>query len=507
MPKSPNFCILEIVRMESSVQNYYHLTLDHKKKKTKHQYSRPPRFSYFDNLFLFSFCVVSCVVDLRIKNCIIQVVQKAPFPYLMTQALLGTTNSLPPPSLLHTIPLPTTSFILSLSSYLLSTSLHHTVLPSHSSQNRRLCFLPPASHFLLSSFNLSTSQSHHMAAIVCHGLQSHLETQIVESRTLRLRLPTSKPVSPQSIDLAFKSCFWDSNSNIKTHHHEENTHKTDTFQNKPVSTGGLSFLDALSNISQGTKEEPSSQKEATTYVHPQQKRSSLLLSPKSLELCTENLGNESGTDIAENGIAMFSSSSSDIDNIAEGDLGTREQRQLRQHFAAKKAKTMNFPPPLTTIRGSESLRVRPHREDGRLVIEVTKVPPSASCFQAERSHGRLRLCFLTNDTTSFDPQEEQEVVAENEPTPNEGFEEELIENEIINNGKIQDIEEEEAEEETEEEETKQEEGVACCECEEMKDSDVRMDKYERVRRCKEGGDRENNELLLNWGEPLWVATS
>jgi hypothetical protein len=261
-----------------------------------------------------------------------------------------------------------------------------------------------------------------MAAIMYHpGLQSHLESQLVESRTLMQMLPSPK----QSIDLALKSCFHD--SNIKTNHHEESINNTETYQNKP-NNGGWNFLDALSNISQNT-----SKKETTTitYVHPQQKPSSLVLCPKSLELCTENLGSESGIDIVENDMLLSS-------------LGTmEEQRQpCRQVLAAtKKVKTQNFPPPLTTIRGSESLRVRPHREDGRLVIEVAKVPTSTCCFQADRSHGRLRLCFLTNQTTSFGPEEEQEedvdddhVIDENEEPDNE---KRFSENEI------QDAEEEE----------------------------------------------------------------
>ncbi|XP_057427975.1 protein FANTASTIC FOUR 3-like [Lotus japonicus] len=328
---------------------------------------------------------------------------------------------------------------------------------------------------------------------------------IVESRTLKLRLSSSKPLPPphQSIDLSFKSCFRDSNNN------EENTNKTDTFKPNNNMGNSWSFLDALSDVSQGNKE--SSQKE-TTYVPPQQKRSSLLLSPKSLELCTENLGNESGTDIAdENDIDLFCSG---------GNLGTRRQPRL-QRLAAKKARTQNFPPPLTTIRGSESLLVRPHREDGRLVIEVTKVPPpSPSCFQAERSHGRLRLCFLTNQPPSFDPEEEEEAEEENEdvnvidnnefPTPNKGFEVEFDENDM--SGQIQHAEvetgdktEEETEEKTEEETGEEATFAACGGCDEMKESNVRMEKYERLRRCKEGGDRENSEVLLNWSEPFWVT--
>ncbi|WJX21040.1 hypothetical protein P8452_10516 [Trifolium repens] len=340
-----------------------------------------------------------------------------------------------------------------------------------------------------------------MAAIVYHpGLQTHLESHLVESRTLRLRIPSPK----HSIDLPFKSCFRDSNM-IKTHHHEENIHKTETFQTKS-NNGGWNFLDALSNMSQNTSKKETT---STTYVHPQQKRSSMILSPKSLELCTENLGNESGTDIVENDMLLSL-------------MGTMEEKKepCRQVLAAtKKVKTQNFPPPLTTIRGSESLRVRPHREDGRLVIEVTKVPPSTSCFQADRSNGRLRLCFLTNQTIDSDPEEEEQedgdvdvdvevdddIIDENEQQHNE---EEICENKLIF-GEIQDVEEEteeKTEEETEEEAEEKELKSVVVACEKMKGSDVRTEKYERIRRCKENGENEKKELL-NWGETHWMVTT
>ncbi|WJX21039.1 hypothetical protein P8452_10515 [Trifolium repens] len=328
-----------------------------------------------------------------------------------------------------------------------------------------------------------------MAAIMYHpGLQSHLESQLVESRTLMLMLPSPK----HSIDLPFKSCFHD--SNIKTNHHEANINNTETYQNKP-NNGGWNFLDALSNMSQN-KSKKETTTTTTTYVHPQQKRSSLVLCPKSLELCTENLGSESGTDIVENDMLLSS-------------LGTmEEQRQpCRQVLAAtKKVKTQNFPPPLTTIRGSESLRVRPHREDGRLVIEVAKVPTSTSCFQADRSHGRLRLCFLTNQTTSFDLEEEQEKEVDDDFTDENGEphnEEEFSEQEMIG-GEIHDAETEEKTEEETDEDKRVVVVVACgCKCEEM---NGRMEKYESIRRCKECGEIENNELL-NCGETHWVATT
>lgn len=262
-----------------------------------------------------------------------------------------------------------------------------------------------------------------MAAIVCRGLQSYnFESQLVESRTsttFRLTLPLSKslppPSPPQPKDLTFKS---------KTRYSEEISGKTDT--------GGWSFLQALSDVRHdGLKE--LSEKESI-YVHPQTKRSSLILSERSLQLCTENLGNETGTDIVGKSIDLLCSS---WENGSAGDCPTREQtRAARPVLGGKKERTQNFPPPLTTIRGSESLRVRPHREEGRLVIEAVRVTSSASCFKAERSHGRLRLCLLKNQSTRFDYEDgdtdeteeiESEVEEEEEDDEDEEYEELRVE--------------------------------------------------------------------------------
>ena len=64
-------------------------------------------------------------------------------------------------------------------------------------------------------------------------------------------------------------------------------------------------------------------------------------------------------------------------------------------------------------------------------------------------------------------------------------------------------EQEETEDETGEEEEQDEECVACGY---VKSDVIIMEKYERLRRCKEGGDHENYEFL-NWSEPRLVATS
>ncbi|KAB1227802.1 Protein FANTASTIC FOUR 3 [Morella rubra] len=145
------------------------------------------------------------------------------------------------------------------------------------------------------------------------------------------------------------------------------------------------------------------------YVHPLVKRSSS--SEKSLELCTENLGNETGTGINEDSIFLLPSSDS-----KDGNFRTREQTKSRQLFETKKANPPNFPSSLTTISGSESLLFRPHRENGRLIINAVKAPATQSYFQAERSHGRLRLCFLKTCTPSVDSEEAKDE--ENEAAMN-----------------------------------------------------------------------------------------
>lgn len=332
-----------------------------------------------------------------------------------------------------------------------------------------------------------------MAAIVCHGgFQSYLESQLVESRIHRFMLPSPKPLplpqqQQQPIDLPIKSCFWESNTKP---HYDETSHKTNT----TVPNEGWSSIQDLSSAN--------SHKESL-YVHPDQVKQSLVrLSPKSLELCTENLGNETGSDMIESDIEFLSSSSECGE--PETNSGMREEKK-------KTREARNFPPPLTTIRGSESIRVKPHREGGRLVLQVTKVKVPC-CFQAERSPGRLRLCFWTDDTQH-------------------NYDDDAIEQEFQSesNGQTQEVEDE-----VDEQKEEENEGVVDVENEHEWEHEyikgfnnswsveglVKVEKnYERSHchthsrrrtrsRCNEG-DHENNELLLimNWGEPLWVATS
>ncbi|XP_022138664.1 protein FANTASTIC FOUR 3-like [Momordica charantia] len=207
-----------------------------------------------------------------------------------------------------------------------------------------------------------------MATMVCRGLQSCLDSHLADQRAFIFRSPFEFPSKPpfsgaDEIDIG----------------------------QSPADSGGRSSLQS-----------PAIQKEAV-YVHPTAKRFNPTgLSEKSLNLCTENLGNETGSDMIENSIF-----SPEIDG---GDLQRKGGRKSHSNFHSHShSHSHQFPPPLTTIRETESFRVKPHREEGRLIIEAVKTPARQSCFQAERSHGRLRLCFFeTEEIEEIDDDDEEE---------------------------------------------------------------------------------------------------
>ncbi|KAA8527569.1 hypothetical protein F0562_034716 [Nyssa sinensis] len=158
-----------------------------------------------------------------------------------------------------------------------------------------------------------------ISAVVCQELQSYLDSQLAGTTILKLKLASPEPHLSESIGTANKElrekCHISSNPDL----------------------GGWSFLQALSNNSQSHKE--------SSYVPPLMKRSSSKFSEKSLELCTENLGSETGTDITERG--FFSFSSTDLESRKSP---TREQIKSRQYMGSRNVNSRNFPPPLTTIR-------------------------------------------------------------------------------------------------------------------------------------------------------------
>lgn len=156
--------------------------------------------------------------------------------------------------------------------------------------------------------------------------------------------------------------------------------------------GGWSFIQALANPCQySRKGDP----EDEVYVH-----SLVKLNTKSLKMCTESLGSETGSE----NIDEFSSFLSE----RETDSFHGVQRSKCREFEKKINKAASFPPPLTSLSGNEGIQIRPHREGGRLVLKAMSI----TNFQAERANGRLKLSLLIHDECKHE--EEDELNEEND---------------------------------------------------------------------------------------------
>ncbi|KAL1543226.1 protein FANTASTIC FOUR 3-like [Salvia divinorum] len=209
------------------------------------------------------------------------------------------------------------------------------------------------------------------------------------------------------------------------------------------------------------------------YTHPLSKNSKL--SPKSLQLCTENLGSESGSDTFSDCSSIFSASPPLSPTSDDRRAGFTDCRQRRIPPATDKycRKIKNFPPPLTTMSGASSLQVRRRSEGGRLIIDAVEGPFRNSYLHAERSDGRLKLSFTTAVCSGEEEEEEECGAAE------------AAEEEIEENGTGFESDKEEL--------------------------DVEMNLLENIQRfsrCKDGGSHGSKGLCSNWKHStLWVATS
>lgn len=134
------------------------------------------------------------------------------------------------------------------------------------------------------------------------------------------------------------------------------------------------------------------------YVHPLVKRSASSLSTRSLEMCTESLGSETGS--------VFDSTNIGQDLSYNNNVSMERQSKQAKTRVELGKKVKSFPPPLSSIDG---VQVQTHREGGRLVIKAFSV---SSCFQAERDNGRLRLSLM-KDTGYENEDEADEVKEEN----------------------------------------------------------------------------------------------
>ncbi|GMH28467.1 hypothetical protein Nepgr_030310 [Nepenthes gracilis] len=257
--------------------------------------------------------------------------------------------------------------------------------------------------------------------------------------------------------------------------------------------------------------------EKDVYIHPLIKRSLSLLSEKSLEMCTENLGSETGASDAA-GSDIFSLSGGNSVVGPESPAAVGNWWKSRRKEAVKEVRCRGFPPPLTTLTGSNPIGLRAHRESGRLVINVfPRAHPRVSCLHAERSHGHLRLSFVKcysygicfgNGVCDG----EVEGVDECGGGVNSDY--------TVNYSEDDGIHEREDEVSEEEEEEEEEEGTAQEEEQQLetgawsrKDIDginskvgVKMETWEfqKPSSCTEDG--RGSKKLIHWGQ-IWVATS
>ena len=172
---------------------------------------------------------------------------------------------------------------------------------------------------------------------------------------------------------------------------------------------------------------------------PYVRRSSSLLSQKSLEVCTESLGSETGSD-------GFSDADGGTDRSCPGsdDEGAEEEVGAAARGAAP---ARAFPPPLPSLarRTVGSLQMRQHRRDGRLVVEAVPVL-SNTLFRAQRRGGRLLLSFA--DTASADEEKndddqqqepEQQETADEETHEEEDDEDDEEEVEVVDRGTVVEV--------------------------------------------------------------------
>ncbi|CAL9773345.1 unnamed protein product [Musa acuminata subsp. burmannicoides] len=189
------------------------------------------------------------------------------------------------------------------------------------------------------------------------------------------------------------------------------------------------------------------------YVHPLMRRSSSSLSQMSLQMCTESLGSESGSDdfsSVPDGLDFDYSPKNETKTEEEdhdvhekvavveerGGLWSRtetEERQVPQRKAdelvsvnyncsiSRRSPSRSFPPPLPSLsrRDGPCFHMRPHRRDGRLVVQAVLVP-SRNYLHAQREGGRLLLSFVdatfdddSSETVEIEqPHEHHQVIDE-----------------------------------------------------------------------------------------------
>nr|GMC69540.1 protein FAF-like, chloroplastic [Ipomoea batatas]GMD73635.1 protein FAF-like, chloroplastic [Ipomoea batatas] len=153
------------------------------------------------------------------------------------------------------------------------------------------------------------------------------------------------------------------------------------------------------------------------YVHPLVKaRTASSLSEKSLEICTESLGSETGSDGFSSHSPPESGDEEEEQEEEKQDHNLQIPNNSSHSFEAqavklsysKRSAPRSFPPPLPSLaKNKASLQVLSRRQNGRLILEAVSVPPR-DYLHAQRHDGRL-LLTLVNGSASEETGDKDEA--------------------------------------------------------------------------------------------------
>ncbi|XP_010521625.1 PREDICTED: protein FAF-like, chloroplastic [Tarenaya hassleriana] len=200
-------------------------------------------------------------------------------------------------------------------------------------------------------------------------------------------------------DSEVKSAF-----DIWTSIQEEKKKEIEGERNGQVDVWGLILSEKKKDVCMGKSVPP-------PYVHPLVRRSKSSLSERSLEICTESLGSETGSE----GFSWYNLSEKSEEVLEEkddvGNFQGLQKEPEKQEFRAwkqeepvmaakssclgdKKSTQRSFPPPIQSLSRQDgaSTYMRTRRDNGRLVLEAVEIP-SKDNFCAQRQDGRLVLTF------------------------------------------------------------------------------------------------------------------
>lgn len=213
----------------------------------------------------------------------------------------------------------------------------------------------------------------------------------------------------------------------------------------------LDIWKSIQNNKQNTTSAP-----PPPYIHPLALRSSFLMSQKSLETCTENLGSETGSDEFPSGDELdsfsFKTENEEEEEINTMEIEKKDHYNVNYHCSiGRRSPVRSFPPPLPSISRCDGpcFKMQSHRRNGRLVVESVPVP-SINYLHAERRGGRLLLSFMdtsprTNSPVLTSIKQSEKKNAEDEEIMKETEEEEEVimeeeeEVEVVDRGTIVEV--------------------------------------------------------------------